>query len=119
MIRIILFTVFIGIVLFTVSYLQINIPIHPAKWSMLIFFAIVSLAQHYLIMQSFEDNRQNFVQMFLGSVVMRLLVCSAYVGAFFYKGIEQPVLYIITFFVLYLFFTCFEIYGINRKLRQN
>jgi hypothetical protein len=119
MIRIILFTIFIGIVLFSVSYFQIGIPIHPSKWSILIFFSIVSLVQHYLIMKGFEDNRENFVQMFLSSVIMRLLVCSAYIGAFFYKGVQQPVLYITTFFVLYLFFTCFELYGISRKLRQN
>ncbi|NBB20890.1 hypothetical protein GVN20_16090 [Runella sp. CRIBMP] len=119
MLRTILFTFFLGIVLFTADYFSVGAYIHPEKWTILAFFFVVSLLQHRLMEQGFKENRERFVQFYLTTVVVRLLMCLVFVGVFLYFKVTSPNSFVVTFFAFYLFYTCFEIYGLYRNLRRD
>ncbi|MFN4144221.1 MAG: hypothetical protein ACK4GN_00235 [Runella sp.] len=119
MLRTLLFTALIGIVLFTANFFSVGYYIHPQKWEILAFFATLSLVQHRLMEQGWRNNREKFVQFYLTTVVIKLLLSLIFVGIFLYLKVPDPNSFVLTFFVFYLFYTIFEIYGMVRNLRRD
>ena len=66
----------------------------------------------------FAKNRENFVQYYLGSVTGRLILSLIFIGTFVYLGTSDINTFIIDFFVLYLCYTGFEIFGLFSNLRD-
>jgi len=87
--------------------------VHPV-----VFFSLAML-QHRLMGYGFANNREKFVQFYMTTIVVKLLVCSAFVGTFLYIGVVSPNRFVTTFIVFYLFYTCFEIFGMMRNLRRD
>jgi nitrate reductase NapE component len=119
MLRTLLFTALLGIVFFVVEYFGWPLHIHPRKWFILAFFLSLSLLQHRVLENGFRNQREKFVQFYLATIVIRLLLSLGFVGAFLYIGTTQIESFIITFFALYIFYTCFEIYGLYSNLRRD
>jgi hypothetical protein len=117
--RTILFTASIAIALFTVERLGIVSSLPTEKWFILGFFFATYLLQHRLMEFGERDQNKNFVQFYLTSTVLRLLLSAIFFGLFLYIGVQNQKTFTITFIVLYLFYTCFEIYGISAKLRRD
>ncbi len=118
MVRIIALTIAIGIVIYFATQIGLFQYIHPHKWIILSFFFAISYLNHLLMQFGFAKNRENFVQYYLGSVVARLILSLAFIGAFVYLGTPDINIFIINFFVLYLCYTGFEIFGLYRNLRH-
>jgi hypothetical protein len=118
MLRIILLTLTIGLFIFIAPQIGLSQYTHPQKWMILAFFFAVSYLNHILLNLGFAKNRENFVQFYLGSVTARLILSLIFIGTFVYSGIQNPYLFIINFFVLYLCYTGFEIFDLYRKLRH-
>jgi hypothetical protein len=89
------------------------------KWFILAFFFAVYVFQHRLLEFGTDNDNKNFIQFFMASTVFRLVLSVVFVGLFLHFGIKNTKTFIITFIVLYLFYTCFEIYGISTKLRRD
>ena len=119
MIRSILATVFLGIVFFLAQQTGYDAWLHATIWYMLAFYLGISFLIHRLMEFGFRNKREKFVPFYLSTIVARLLLCVIFVGVFFYRGISDPLLFILNFFALYLFYTCFEIYGLYRNLRRD
>jgi hypothetical protein len=118
MLRITTLTIIIGLLLYVAQQIGLSQYIHSQKWIMLAFFFAVSYLNHILTQMGFAKNRENFVQFYLGSVTARLILSLIFVGTFIYTGVQNPYLFIINFFVLYLCYTGFEIFDLYRKLRH-
>jgi hypothetical protein len=118
MLRIITLTAIMGLLMYLSPQIGLSQYIHPQKWMMLAFFFAVSYLNHILAQMGFAKNRENFVQFYLGSVTARLILSLVFVGTFIYTGVQNPYLFIIHFFVLYLCYTGFEIFDLYRKLRH-
>lgn len=114
----IIFTFIISIVLFLADYLGIGQYIHPQKWIILSFFVAISYLFHTLVEQGMRNNRENFIQFYLSTVVIRLIASLIFIGIELYLGVGDKKTFILTFFVLYLFFTLFELTILYRKLRR-
>lgn len=119
MVRTIIFTGAIGIVFFTAEYYNFLGSLPTEKWYMLAFFFTISVLQHRVMSFGFQDNREQFVQFYLVTVVLRLILCILFVGAFLYYKVSHPMEFVLTFFVLYLFYTFFEVLGLYRNLRRD
>ncbi len=91
----------------------------PEKWIILLFFASLSFFTHRIIALAMADKREKFIEYFLASVVARLLLSVLFVGCFLYTGVYSVRSFIITFFVLYLLYTFFEIFGLYRSLQRD
>ncbi|MFN8349144.1 MAG: hypothetical protein U0X91_29360 [Spirosomataceae bacterium] len=117
--RTFMFTAVIGIVFFTAEYYNFFRFLPYEKWYILAFFFTVSLLQHRIMSFGFQENRERFVQFYLVTAVLRLILCVLFVGFFLYYKVNRPAAFVITFFVLYLFYTFFEVLGLYRNLRRD
>jgi len=74
---------------------------------------------HRLIDLGNQGKPERFIGFYMTFVITRLILSAAFVGFFLYRGVEQRSIFILDFLVLYIFYTCFEIYGLNRNLRRD
>lgn len=119
MIRSLIATFILGIVFFIAQRTNNDAWLHSHIWYILCFFLGISFLIHRLMEFGFKNKRDKFVQFYLSTIIARLLLSIAFIGFFFFIGIEDKPLFIIDFFALYLFYTCFEIYGLYSNLRRN
>ncbi len=120
MLRSTLATVIIGIVFFIVDSLGYSEGIlHPKIWYILTFYMALSFLIDQLMLQGFRNNREKFVQFYLSVSIVRFILSLIFVGVFLYRKVPDGGLFVANFFALYLFYTCFEIWGVYRKLRAN
>lgn len=119
MLRTILFSAIIGIVFFTAEYFGFGAILPTEKWFILAFFFALSVLQHRILSFGFQDDNDKFVQFYLASAVIKLILCMVFVAVFVYLQVNEVVSFIITFFALYLFYTCFEVVGMYRNLRRD
>lgn len=119
MLRSLLLTLLLGIVFFLAPTLGFADWIHPSAGYMILFFLGISFLIHRLMEYGFSNKRDKFVEFYLSTVVIRLILCIVFVGVFLYRGMENAPVFIANFFALYLFYTIFEIYGLYRNLRRD
>ncbi len=109
----------IGIVFFVVDYFGVDIKLPAEKWWILGFFVLLTIYYQRLMMMGFRNKREHLVQFAIVYKVSKLILSLIFIGYMLLRGIGQPFRFVIAFFVLYLFYTCFEVLEFNRKLRQN
>lgn len=92
--------------------------IHDQIWSIMVFSAllgVVVVAIAHWALNSFDaQSRPNI---FIGLTVLRMLLSMIFLGAVIFIGLEERVLWVANFFVVYLFYLVFEIYTILSNLR--
>ncbi|AWW00729.1 hypothetical protein DJ013_22075 [Arcticibacterium luteifluviistationis] len=118
MLRTILPYIFILIVFFLADYFGFVQYLHPNKYIMLVFFGAISYLFHVILKQGMRDKGEKFIQFYLSTVIIRFVASGIFVGIGLYIRVENVKLFIADFFVLYLFFTLFEIFGLYRTLRR-
>lgn len=95
--------------------------VHIGIWTIFIFSFLVSIligiANSYFV--SRKDFAENLPQVFIASTVMRLLLSIFFVGIVLYLGIEDRLLWVINFFMLYIFYLIFEIISLMTTLRPH
>ena len=106
------------IVLFLVKLSSLEYILHAKIWIIFAFFIALDFLVKILIEQGMGNKRENFVQFYLASVVMRFLLMLIFIGFGLYKFKDQQNLFVLNVFALYLFFTFFEISTLLRKLRR-
>lgn len=75
---------------------------------------IVVAIAHWALSSFDAQSRPNI---FIGLTVLRMLLSMIFLGAVLYIGLEERVLWVVNFFVVYLFYLVFEIYTILSNLR--
>jgi hypothetical protein len=119
MLQSILFTLFLGIVFFIVGTTPYAVYVHPLVWYILGFYLFLSFLLHRLMEYGFREKRKKFVEFYLSGIILRLLLSVFFVGFFLYKEVADVKLFVITFFVLYIFYTSFEIFILYSNLRRD
>lgn len=119
MLRSILASVVLTIVLFLVQHFHYDAWVHPYIWYIVAFFVGLSFLIHRLMEYGMKNNREKFVTFYLSTVVGRLILSIIFIAVFLYSGLTNSFLFVINFFALYLFYTCFEIYGLYCNLRRD
>jgi hypothetical protein len=107
------------IVFFLADAIGVGHWLHPQKWVILSFFVAYSFLFNRIIELGFKEKRKNFIPFYLATVALRLLLSIIFIGIELYRGLQQQELFVANFFVLYLFYTIFEIWNLNSNLRQN
>ncbi|HEY9117711.1 MAG TPA: hypothetical protein VIN11_07785 [Roseivirga sp.] len=114
-----LFSLVLSAIIFGMQQIEMKKSlIHPQIWSIMIFSAILGIivvAIAHWALSAFEpDTRPN---LFIGITVLRMLLSMIFLGAVIFIGLEERVLWVVNFFVVYLFYLVFEIYTILSNLR--
>jgi O-antigen/teichoic acid export membrane protein len=107
------------VIFFLLPMIGLGHLIHPKKWEILAFFAATSLLSSRLSELGLRNKGENFVTFSLATNVLRIILSLFFIGIYLFLKVEQSLLFILNFFVLYLCYTVFEIWNNSRKLRQN
>ena len=100
--------------------LNVTTAIHEGIWNIIIFSAIVGIGVAVINMYFVtKTDGANNVAVFLGTTVFRMLLSIIFITLQFFQGLENEVIWIANFFVVYLFYLVFEIYSIISNLRAN
>lgn len=82
------------------------------------YFMIISLAFHYYLLKASEKDTKKFVPHFMGSTGVKLVIYLGTLTATAFTIDNDPVPFIIGFFILYLLYTIFEITIFLQQSRQ-
>ncbi|NIJ51993.1 hypothetical protein [Dyadobacter arcticus] len=119
MLRTLAATIILGIAFFLVEQFYPSTLLHPYIWYILGFFFGLSFFAHRLMEFGLRNNREKFVTFYISTIVVRIILSLVFIALFLFNGLTDSLLFVINFFVLYLFYTCFEIYGLYRNLRRD
>lgn len=108
-----------GIVFFVASRFYGATWVHPF-WPYILLFYVAVAALLYRLMSFVKDPKSaQFTTFYLAFVTAKLILSFIFMGVLLYNGVAGRATFVITFLVLYLVYTSFEIYGLTRKLRRD
>ena len=117
-VRILLVTAGITVLILLLGVLGADSFVHPNIWPIVIFSSLVGLGVAGLNMYFVKKGSDmGIVNVFLATTVFRMLLSIIFITLNFFQGLEQEIVWIADFFVVYLFFLVFEIYSIISNLR--
>lgn len=111
-----IFTAILGII---AVFLQYTLPENmlPASLPLLfLLFIIVSSVVHYFLLRSAAYSGRRFVSYFMAATFLKLFLYLIIIILYAFLIKENVVSFILTFFILYLLYTTFEVVMI---LKQN
>ena len=114
-----IFSLILCALIFAIQQIKMEKPlVHEQIWSIMIFSAVLGIIvvaiAHWALSSFDAQSRPNI---FIGLTVLRMLLSMIFLGAVLYIGLEERVLWVVNFFVVYLFYLVFEIYTILSNLR--
>lgn len=93
--------------------------VHETMWIILSFFVILTwltgMFTHYLL----ELSKENSVSIILGGIGIRFLASVGFVAILLFIGVENLILFVVNFFIIYFFYLLFDIYTLISNLRPN
>ena len=119
MLKIILFTAVLAIVIYLTNQFFIPDLIHTQIWIMLGFFFALAVMGHRITEMAFQRSKDNVAIFYFVVMLIRLLISIIFIGIFLYKGVQDRVLFVMNFFILYLLYVAFEINSLLTNLRRN
>jgi len=115
--RFMLLTVAVCLLILLFSILIPEI-IHKTVWKTLLFLGIltflISILNTYLV----RNFPENFLHIVVLGMILRFIATLVYIGLLVWQGMENIILFIANFFILFLFYLVFDIYTIISNLRQ-
>ena len=106
------FTIILALICFIISYFLPVKYITPALPYLFIFFFSVTLFVHYVLMKACEKRMSKFVNFFMLATFLKLMLYIMILVIYVLFNRSDAIPFILTFFILYLFFTVFEIISI-------
>lgn len=90
---------------------------HEQIWAMLIFFTILTGILGLLAVKLMTLEMFNAVSVILGVTVIRLVCSIGFVFLILWGGDENLLWFVVDFFIIYLLYLLFDIYGLITNLR--
>ncbi len=102
-----------------VLVLQLLLPgiIHPKIWEIVGFMFVLSFLISLLngfLLKNFKDN---FFQIMVLAMILRFIASLVFIGIEVWPEMENIILFIADFFVVFLFYLVFDIYAFLSNLR--
>ncbi len=91
--------------------------IHEDIWGIYAFLTFLSFIVGQLsgfLLKSFSDN---FFQIMVLGMVLRFIASISFIGIYAWLGVENIILFIADFFIIFLFYLAFDIYTFISNLR--
>lgn len=113
------FFVLSGILAGLILILQVLVPqiIHTHIWHIYFFLLIISFFINVLNAFLLKSFSENFFQISVLAMILRLIGSLVFVGIEVWPGMENIILFIGDFFVIFLFYLVFDIYAFLSNLR--
>ncbi|EMS34376.1 hypothetical protein C943_03595 [Mariniradius saccharolyticus AK6] len=117
--KLILLSLLLGGVIYVIQQYIKPAWIHESMWTIMAFFIILTwitgMFTHYLL----QLSKENSVSILLGGIGLRLLSSIGFVAVMLMLGVENIILFIVNFFIVYFLYLLFDIYMLIANLRPN
>ena len=107
-----IYTAIIGIVTIGFVFLLPEKFITPVLYYILIFFYSVTLIMYYVLLKASEKRFSKFTTYFMLATFLKLMLYIAVLLIYVLLNRLDAIPFIITFFILYVFYTVFEVISI-------
>ena len=118
-IRLFIFTLVIALLGFLTFYLLPAGCYSPTFPFLLVFFAAVTLITHKVILKALDKRPVKFVNYFLLTTFIKLFFFLAVMVIYALLNREDAIRFIIIYFVLYLFYTVFDVVSIYKTIGRS
>jgi hypothetical protein len=115
LLRLFIFSLVIGLV---VLLLYLFLPpeiVSPSLPYLVIYFFIITAAVHYALVRSTAYSARRFVSYFMLATFVKFFIYIVTVFAYAYFNRSDLLPFVISFFILYILYTIFEVLAIIRK----
>ena len=119
LLRLLIFTSIIAVLafaLYSTVLSEFYLPVFPY---VLLFFVIVSLASHYVLIKAGQSRITKFSTSFMGATSFKLFLYLIFIVAYLLIDKSNALVFVLTFFALYLLFTAFETSALLKDLNKN
>lgn len=103
--------------LILVLKLLVPVIIHEKIWTIFLFLLILSFFIGLLSASLLKALSENFFQISVLAMILRLIGSLVFIGLMVWPGMENIILFIADFFVIFLFYLIFDIYAFLSNLR--
>jgi hypothetical protein len=110
-----IFIVCIAGIIFLSSY-KLTHEQYTMAWCIYIYFGILTLIFHYGIVRFTQARPQVFVRYYMGATTLKLLLHLGIIILYSFFHRTMATFFIITFMVMYLLFTVFEVIAVWRNI---
>jgi hypothetical protein len=93
--------------------------IHATIWIMLSFFMLLTWVTGMLTTYLIQISKDNSVNILLGAIGIRLMASLGFITIMLLLKTENIILVVVNFFIVYLLYLLFDIYGVIANLRPN
>ena len=117
-IKICLFTIIIfviGSALFSTVLKMFYLPVFPFQ---VLLIAAVTAIGHLWIIRASEQNTIKFTTAFMGSATLKLMVYLFFMLIYLWNDHSNAISFVLTFMILYLIFTVFEVMEVLRFIKK-
>lgn len=111
-------TLLIGLAGWTLMTFLPENSISPAFFYVLLLFYLVTAAMHMVLLRITQMNPRRFVSYFMLATFIKLIIYFLAVLVYVFNFREHVLSFIVTFFVLYVFFTVFEVVFLMKQTRE-
>ncbi|MCF8303835.1 MAG: hypothetical protein K9I94_11215 [Bacteroidales bacterium] len=108
-IRLAIFTIVLALVAFTVIYFIPEQYVSPTIPFQFLFFAAATLLFHLFLVKAKSKKNSQFSRNFMLVTFMKLMLYLLVIVGYSLINQNDAVAFIISFFILYLFYTAFEV----------
>ncbi len=115
-IRFLILTAALILLIFVLQFL-IPVIVHPKIWEIVGFMVILSFLISLLNSFLLKSFGENFFQIMVLAMILRFIASLVFIGIEVWPGMENIILFIGNFFVVFLFYLVFDIYAFLSNLR--
>jgi len=116
--NLLIFSFFLGAITLTAGFFLPEITFSPALPYLFFFFISTTLISYYYLVKSMNKKFIKFVNAFLFTTALKLFLYVAVMIAYVLINRKDAIPFMLSFFLLYLCYTVFEVLIIIRKTRN-
>ena len=117
--KLVLLTLSIAGLILILMFLGLGQIFHHQVWNMLLFYFLLTLFTGYLSQIILKNGKDNFVAAVLGGTIFRFIISLGYILVILFIGVDNIILFVVNFFIIYLLYLLFDIYGLMANLRPH
>jgi len=116
--RLFIFSAIIGLLSFLSTIALPTDYVSVAMPYLLFFFFAITSASHYLVLNAIKERTSRFVNYFMISIFVKLVLYSIIIGLYSVVNAKDIIPFVITFFIYYFCFTVFELIEILKATKK-
>lgn len=118
-VKLLVFSAFIVGLIYVVPSFTEDKVLHGSVYAIFIFLFVLNLLTHTVSLWAAGNSKEKFAGFYFTAMVVRFFFSLMFAFVYLYRGTEDKILFVANFFVIYLLYICFDIYGLVSNLRPH